>query len=79
MSGRVPAEPVAVVAKDSAVRSHPKEARAVLHHALDIEIGQAFRVIGVPTVFLIDSKGIVRYKNPLVPGNIEERIKKLKD
>ena len=43
------------------------------------EIGQAFRVIGVPTVFLIDSKGIVRYKNPLVPGNIEERIKKLKN
>jgi peroxiredoxin len=43
------------------------------------EIGQAFRVIGVPTVFLIDSKGIVRYKNPLVPGNIEERIMKLKN
>ena len=43
------------------------------------EIGRAFRLIGVPTLFLVDSKGIVRYKNPLLPDDIEERIKKLKD
>jgi len=41
------------------------------------EIGQAFRVIGVPTIFLVDSKGIVRYKNPLIPDNLEERLKQL--
>jgi peroxiredoxin len=43
------------------------------------EIGQAFRVPGVPAVFLVDSKGIVRYKNPLIPDDIETRIMKLKD
>ena len=41
------------------------------------EIGQAFRVRGVPTVFLVDSKGIVRYKNSLIPDNLEERLKQL--
>ena len=41
------------------------------------EIGQAFRVIGVPTIFLVDSKGIVRYKNPLIPDNLEKRLKQL--
>lgn len=43
------------------------------------EIGRAFKVLGVPTVFLVDSRGIVRYKNPLLPDDIEDRIKKLKE
>ena len=43
------------------------------------EIGKAFKVRGVPTVFLVDSKGIVRYKNSVLPDNIEERIEKLSD
>jgi len=43
----------------------------------DFEVGQAFRVLGVPTVFLVDSKGVVRYKHPLVPDNMEERFKQL--
>jgi cytochrome c biogenesis protein CcmG/thiol:disulfide interchange protein DsbE len=43
------------------------------------EIGQAFRLVGVPMVFLVDSRGIVRYKNPLLPDDIEERIKKLRE
>ncbi len=40
-------------------------------------IGTAFRVRGVPTVFLVDSKGIVRYKNPQPPKNMEARFKLL--
>ncbi len=43
------------------------------------EIGKAFKVRGVPTIFLVDSKGVVRYKNPLLPDDIEDRMKKLKE
>jgi thiol-disulfide isomerase/thioredoxin len=43
------------------------------------EIGKAFKVRGVPTVLLIDSKGVVRYKDALLPDDIEERLKKLRD
>lgn len=41
------------------------------------EIGQAFGVRGVPTIFLVDSKGIVRYKHVLLPENMEERLQEL--
>jgi peroxiredoxin len=41
------------------------------------EIGQHFGVIGVPTVFLVDAKGIVRYKNSSLPGSMEERVREL--
>lgn len=41
------------------------------------EIGQAFKVRGVPTVFLVDSRGVVRYKHPLPPKDMEERFKQL--
>ena len=41
------------------------------------ELGQLFRVRGVPTVFLVDSGGIVRYKQSQLPGDIDERIKRL--
>ena len=40
-------------------------------------IGTAFRVRGVPTVFLADSKGIVRYKQSVPPKDMEERFKQL--
>jgi cytochrome c biogenesis protein CcmG/thiol:disulfide interchange protein DsbE len=40
-------------------------------------IGTAFKVRGVPTVFLIDSKGIVRYNNSLPPKDMEERFRQL--
>jgi peroxiredoxin len=43
----------------------------------DYEVGQAFGVRGVPTVFLVDSKGVVRYKHSLVPADMEERFKLL--
>jgi peroxiredoxin len=43
----------------------------------DFEIGQAFAVRGVPTIFLVDSKGGVRYKQAKVPEDMEERFKQL--
>jgi thiol-disulfide isomerase/thioredoxin len=42
------------------------------------EIGHAFKVRGVPTVFLVDSKGVVRYKSTLLPDDIEERVARLR-
>ena len=41
------------------------------------ELGSLFKVRGVPTVFLVDTKGIVRYKQSLLPRDIDERIKQL--
>jgi peroxiredoxin len=41
------------------------------------EVGQAFSVRGVPTIFLIDAKGFVRYKHPRLPEDIEERFEQL--
>ncbi len=38
------------------------------------EIGQAFGVLAVPTVFLIDADGVVRYKQAGLPEDIEERL-----
>jgi thiol-disulfide isomerase/thioredoxin len=43
------------------------------------EIGQAFKVRGVPTVFLIDAKGFVRYKSSLPPKDMAERFRELND
>lgn len=41
------------------------------------ELGKIFRVRGVPTVFLVDGRGVVRYKNPVPPGDMGERFKTL--
>ena len=43
----------------------------------DFDVGQAFGVFGVPTIFLVDSKGVVRYKQSLLPEDLEERFKQL--
>lgn len=40
-------------------------------------IGQAFGIRGVPTVILVDAKGILRYKSTLPPDNMDERIRQL--
>ena len=42
-------------------------------------IGTAFKVRGVPAVFLIDTKGIVRYKNSQPPEDMEARFRQLID
>ena len=41
------------------------------------DIGGSFRVMGVPTVLLVDAKGIVRYKGTQVPENMEELIRQV--
>lgn len=38
------------------------------------ELGKSFRVSGVPTVLLIDRRGIVRYKGAALPEDVEKRI-----
>lgn len=43
----------------------------------DFEVGQAFRVRGVPTVYLVDAKGVVRYKGAVIPGDMEKRFRQL--
>jgi thiol-disulfide isomerase/thioredoxin len=41
------------------------------------EIGSSFKILGVPTIILVDSKGIVRYKHARVPEDMDERLKQL--
>jgi thiol-disulfide isomerase/thioredoxin len=41
------------------------------------EIGQDFKVRGVPTIFLIDSKGVVQYKQARLPEDVEGRLEQL--
>jgi len=43
----------------------------------DFDVGQAFGVFGVPTVFLVDSKGVVRYKQSRLPEDMEERFRQI--
>ena len=44
------------------------------HH---FEMGKAFGIQGVPTVFLVDAQGIVRYKSTKLPEEMEARYKQL--
>lgn len=41
------------------------------------EIGQAFGVFAVPTVFLIDARGTVLYKQAKLPEDIGERLDRM--
>ncbi len=41
------------------------------------EMGQAFRVRGVPTVFLVDAGGIIRYKQATLSDDIQTRLRML--
>jgi len=40
-------------------------------------IVEAFGVRGVPTILLVDARGVVRYQSPLLPENMDERIRQL--
>jgi peroxiredoxin len=42
-----------------------------------LEIGDSFGIRETPTVLLVDAWGIVRYKNPLLPQNMEEQMNQL--
>jgi cytochrome c biogenesis protein CcmG/thiol:disulfide interchange protein DsbE len=39
---------------------------------------ESFGIRGVPTVLLVDASGVVRYKSPQLPDNMEERLRQLK-
>ena len=75
---------VAVLAINTALNDSESKARAYWKKSAylfptgfdhSFETGTAFKVRGVPTVFLVDSKGVVRYKQSLLPKDMEERIK----
>jgi peroxiredoxin len=64
---------------DSKARAFWKKNGFLFPTAFDqtFSIGESFGVQGVPTVVLVDAKGVVRYKSPLLPDNMDERIKQL--
>jgi thiol-disulfide isomerase/thioredoxin len=77
---------LAVLAINSAINDGERRARAYwakerfkfpsgFDH--DFTIGDAFGIRGVPTIFLIDSKGVIRYKQSRLPEDIEERLRVL--
>jgi thiol-disulfide isomerase/thioredoxin len=77
---------LAVLAVNTAINDNERKARAywqeqgfVFSSGFDdyFEIGQAFAVRGVPTIFLFDSKGVARYKHTLIPVDMEERFRQL--
>lgn len=38
------------------------------------EVGRAFRVLGVPTVFLVNTEGLILYKQSRVPDHMQKRF-----
>ena len=77
---------LAVLAVNTALNDNEGKARAYWNKNAylfpsgfdrSFELGTTFKVRGVPTVFLVDAKGIVRYKQSLLPKDIDERIKQL--
>lgn len=78
---------LAVLAINTALNDSESKARAYWKKSAfrfpsgfdhSFELGRLFEVRGVPTVFLVDSRGIVRYKHSLPPGDMEKRLKMLK-
>jgi peroxiredoxin len=41
------------------------------------EIGKSFAIMGVPTLFLVDARGIIRFKQVVLPEDVEKRIELL--
>lgn len=64
---------------ESKARAYWEKSGYVFSSGFDrhFEITTAFRVRGVPTIFLVDSKGVVRYKQAQLPEDIEDRLKQL--
>jgi len=42
-----------------------------------LEIREAFGIRHTPTVLLVDAWGIVRYKSPVLPADLEQRMREL--
>jgi len=64
---------------ESKARAHWEKSGYVFPSGFDhyFEITTAFGVRGVPTIFLVDPKGVVRYKQAVLPGDMEDRFKQL--
>lgn len=86
LAGQLGPKGLAVFAVNTAMNDSETKARAywnkseyMFPSAFDryFELGHVFGVRGVPTVFLVDSKGVVRYKNPRLPEDMEERFRGL--
>lgn len=67
---------------DSLQRARSFQQRHALNFPLafdeTFEVATAFEVRGVPTVVLIDSEGKIRYRSPLFPRDLSERVEALK-
>lgn len=65
--------------REGKARAYWKKSGFVFPAGFDhtFEIGKAFRVPGVPTIFLVDPRGVVRYKQTRLPRDIEERLREL--
>ena len=61
------------------VRDYWKKRGYTIPVAFDrsFKIGEAFKVFGVPTVILVDARGVVRYQQATVPGNMDDWFRKL--
>jgi peroxiredoxin len=75
-----------VIAINTAFNDTEKKARAYWHKSEYVfpcgfdhtfEMGQAFAVRGVPTLFLVDDRGIIRFKQVVLPEDVETRIEQL--
>jgi thiol-disulfide isomerase/thioredoxin len=41
------------------------------------QVAESFRIMGVPTIVLVDAQGLVRYSHTAMPKDMEERLKQL--
>ncbi len=86
VAGKLGPEGLAVLAINTGINDSENKARAYwkkygyvfptgFDH--DFEVVTVFGVRGVPTILLVDSKGVVRYKQAVLPDDMEERFKRL--
>lgn len=84
----LPPERVTILAINTGLNDNEKKARDYWKHYGYIfptgydrlfGIRKDFRVQGVPTIYLIDSRGVVRYRNAAPPDDLEQRLLKLRD
>jgi len=64
---------------EKAARDYWKEQQFVFPSAFDndFELGQSFGVRGVPSIYLVDAKGIVLYKQAVAPEDLGRRLNQL--
>jgi len=86
LSRKFPPDKLTVLAVNTGMNDSEPKARAYWEKygyrfpgAFDhtFEVGQAFGIRGVPTIFLFDAKGVAIYKQSRLPENLEERLRRL--